>query len=114
MRISDWSADVCSSDLCTSTTSCIESRPSVPSGPNVSFQALTTDQPNSASSSSAGCSPSPSSEYAPGVTPPTPPPTHQGPATTHQSAPDRKSVVSVKRLSVRVDLCGSLIIKNTK
>src|SRR3546814_15882446 len=83
MRISDWSSDVCSSDLTTSCGSC-PTRPRPPSGVATTPTWIRFDD-----------------AY------PHPPPACPCP----RHGQDRKSVVEGKSVSVRVDLGGRRIIK---
>src|SRR3546814_18697376 len=92
MRIRDWSSDVCSSDLKTAVTGWSPAEP-IRQGAGLMFQqtAIPEDLASTAfRPASAGAAP----DKAPG--------------------PDRKRVVSGKRVSVRVDLGGRRIIKKKK
>src|SRR3546814_14698577 len=121
MRISDWSSDVCSSDLpdprpapaCPAVVIRTAIRrgssrrappPSLPSRPTAHHQLSSTH-------------PEPAFGGAP-FDPPTshmPAPTGQLISALHcERLPDRKSVVKGKSVSVRVDLGGRRIIKNKK
>src|SRR3546814_12582143 len=88
MRISDWSSDVCSSDL-------------------HEGAGHTADIGHGEISEQAGRQ----DEMAEGVAEDAP---FAGQRAVHQQQPDRKSVVSGKRVSVRVDLGGRRIIKKKK
>src|SRR3546814_18831569 len=85
MRISDWSSDVCSSDLMAG-DGFVTPLLAMTAGSAANFLALISD----------------------------PQPDPQGSRRPQVDRPDRKSVVSGKSVSVRVDLGGRRILKNTK
>src|SRR3546814_11208129 len=106
MRISDWSSDVCSSDLRTSppprTTLFSWALGSSGNQSLVSFaisrsviRATLYVHPTSHRRRRAGCR-------------------HRGAGDTHAAASDRKSVVEGKSVSVRVDLGGGRIFRKKR
>src|SRR3546814_11758646 len=110
MRISDWSSDVCSSDLNLPESSDLQPQPSQSKSaetPNLQVQVIGPSD-NAGPSSNAGASDQPSGTTGPvfGTG------SQSDPAA--QAAPDRKSVGEGKGVPVRVDPGGPLIIKNKK
>src|SRR3546814_13448354 len=87
MRISDWSSDVCSSDLA---APCAHDRENIPR--------LRSPPRHRAGATTAGCRLAPQ-------------PRPRACALTHPACGDRKSAVEGKSVSVRVELGGRLIIK---
>src|SRR3546814_13979443 len=105
MRISDWSSDVCSSDL-------VSARAGNQTGNRVAVLRLQSHDARrrpAAGKSGAGARPSPRALFhrtLPGFEGERP-----AGAAVHHQAIDRKSVVSGKSVSVRVDLGGRRLIK---
>src|SRR3546814_12901051 len=91
MRISDWSSDVCSSDLLSTSSATRVRFNSFPAGRHASHFRLGASTGHT--TTHATCSRKPSEPFA------------------TLSPKDRKSVVWGKRVSVRVDLGGRRIIK---
>src|SRR3546814_16918624 len=104
MRISDWSSDVCSSDLPRTDTSAARGpdKALIPRGTALGPVAAAPAERNSNSRKPAMVQPTPQS---PAMVQSTPQRSGMG---------DRKSVVSGKRVSVRVDLGGRRIITKKK
>src|SRR3546814_11013764 len=99
MRISDWSSDVCSSDLQCACNGGGQDEPAVALGHGRGRHHLHRISPDQAGDKRGGDR-SPCPDAPGGGACPRPP-----------AARDRKSVVSGKRVSVRVDLGGRRIIK---
>src|SRR3546814_11026373 len=102
MRISDWSSDVCSSDLLATRVVSLCSQPACSRGDR-SRRAVAACARLSQRQGVASWAAGPRDRAA-----------TARPAPTTRHRPDRKSVEEGKRVSVRVDLAGRRIIKQKK
>src|SRR3546814_14830801 len=118
MRISDWSSDVCSSDLSRCLPPSAASSPSEQAG--LSVQQARATPADAFDATAAGCRLSPIAASISFAEAPGPPQGVVGEAVAlaqglqhagEVAFQDRKSVVSGKGVSVRVDLGGRRIIK---
>src|SRR3546814_18353921 len=114
MRISDWSSDVCSSDLNSAQSLLSEPADSSISGfaaaPTLDFETQTASVPNPVPAAAfASFSSSPPPPPPPAPAPPAQP--HSPPTALTLANADRKTVWSGQRLLVRVSLCGRRLLQ---